>query len=575
MDIPVSHTDIAATPGAGADAVAGLLQAAGRCDARTLERGRRVAAESGQRLDRVLIQLGLVSERELAACYAELLGCAVAVPERYPAEPLFSDRLTARFLRHARAMPVDAAADSVVVALADPLDSFTPAAIAAAIGRPVQIEVAVPIELEAAFNRLYPDQSAATPTVVEDGEPEASEDDADRLKDLASEAPVIRLVNQLIARAVETQASDIHIEPFEDRLRVRYRNDGVLREAESPPASMTPAIVSRLKIMARLDIAERRLPQDGRIKLAVRGHEVDFRVSTIPSLHGETVVLRVLDRSAVVFDYARLGLPPAIVQRLEEAFALPNGIVLVTGPTGSGKTTTLYTGLTHLNAITRKVVTVEDPIEYQLSGINQIQVKPQIGLSFATLLRSILRQDPDVIMVGEIRDLETAQIAVQAALTGHLVLSTLHTNSAAETITRLRDMGLEDYLLTAVLRGVLAQRLVRCLCRECRVAAPAPAEMVRRFGLDRRSGSATPMMWHPVGCPACRGAGFRGRQAIVEFLHPSPAIERLIFSRADGAEIEREAVAGGMVTMFEAGITAALAGETTIEEVVRSIRAEA
>ena len=569
------HRDIAASPAIGADAVAGLLQAAGRCDARTLERGRRVAAETGQRLDRVLIQLGLVSERELAASYAELLGCDVVRLERYPAEALFAERLTARFLRHAKAIPVEAAAEAVVVAMADPLDGFTPAAIAAAIGRPVRIEVAVPIELEAAFARLYPEGTAAAESVVQDDAVEASEDDADRLKDLASEAPVIRLVNQMIARAVETEASDIHIEPFEDRLRVRYRNDGALREAESPPAHMTPAIVSRLKIMARLDIAERRLPQDGRIKLAVRGHEVDFRVSTIPSLHGETVVLRVLDRSAVVFDYARLGLPPGVVQRLEEAFALPNGIVLVTGPTGSGKTTTLYTGLTHLNAVTRKVVTVEDPIEYQLAGINQIQVKPQIGLSFATLLRSILRQDPDVIMVGEIRDLETAQIAVQAALTGHLVLSTLHTNSAAETITRLRDMGLEDYLLTAVLRGVLAQRLVRCLCPECRTPAPAPEAMVRRFGLDRRSGSAAPTLWHPVGCPACRGTGFRGRQAIVEFLQPTPVIERLIFSRADGAEIEREAVAGGMVTMFDAGMAAALAGQTTVEEVVRSIRAEA
>ncbi len=363
--------------------------------------------------------------------------------------------------------------------------------------------------MEAAFARLYPEDGPADPAEPMDGAGEESEEDADRLKDLASEAPVIRLVNQIIARAVETQASDIHIEPFEDRLRVRYRNDGVLGEADSPPAHLTAAIVSRLKIMARLDIAERRLPQDGRIKLAVRGHEVDFRVSTIPSLHGETVVLRVLDRSAVVFDYATLGLPAAVVAKLEAAFELPNGIVLVTGPTGSGKTTTLYTGLTGLNAVTRKVVTVEDPIEYQLAGINQIQVKPQIGLTFATLLRSILRQDPDVIMVGEIRDLETAQIAVQAALTGHLVLSTLHTNSAAETITRLRDMGLEDYLLTAVLRGVLAQRLVRRLCEQCRRPAPAHAEMVRRFRLDRRAMRpccGTPSAARPAAAPATAAA---------------------------------------------------------------------
>jgi general secretion pathway protein E len=326
--------------------------------------------------------------------------------------------------------------------------------------------------------------------------------------------------------------------------------------------------------MARLDIAERRLPQDGRIRLAVRGQDVDFRVSTVASMHGETVVLRVLDRGAVQFDWDRLGLAPAVIERLRASLQLPNGIVLVTGPTGSGKTTTLYTGLLALNAVTRKVITIEDPVEYQLRGINQIQVRPQIGLTFANLLRTILRQDPDVIMVGEIRDLETARIAVQAALTGHLVLSTLHTNSAAATVTRLRDMGLEDYLVTAVLRGVLAQRLVRRLCLSCRRAAPAPDPLVRRFGLDG-AGGGTVILWHPVGCPACRGTGFRGRIAIAEFLAPNEDVERLIFSRADHNEIERAAIAGGMVPMFRAGLQAALEGVTTIEEVVRGIQADA
>jgi general secretion pathway protein E len=360
---------------------------------------------------------------------------------------------------------------------------------------------------------------------------------------------------------------------------VRYRYDGVLHEIESPPARLASAITSRIKIMSRLDIAERRLPQDGRIRLAVRGQDVDFRVSTIPSLHGETVVLRVLDRNAVVFDYDRLGLPPEIIRRMEAAFELPNGIVLVTGPTGSGKTTTLYTGLLRLNSVARKIVTIEDPIEYQLTGINQIQVKPQIQLTFANLLRSILRQDPDVIMVGEIRDLETAQIAAQAALTGHLVLSTLHTNSAAASITRLRDMGLEDYLLTAVLRGALAQRLVRRLCTACRRPQAAPPELVDRFDLHQRNngvpGGAPITLWHAVGCPQCRNTGYRGRQAIAEFLVPDPEIERLVFAHADHPQIERTAVAAGMVTMFDSGLAAALAGTTTIEEVVRSIRAEA
>jgi general secretion pathway protein E len=561
------------SPEQALDALALLLTEQGHCDQKTVERARRVAAETGQRLDSVMIQLGLVTERGLAEGYAALLGTRLVTPDRYPEEPLFAERLTTRFLRTARAMPIALEHEMLVVAATDPLDPFLPAAISAATGRRVHLEVAVPIEIEAAFDRLYRDEAAATHEATQDDTNAPLEEDAERLKDLASEAPVIRLVNQMISRAVETQASDIHVEPFEDRLRVRYRYDGVLQEAESPPVRLAAAITSRIKIMAKLDIAERRLPQDGRIKLAVRGQEVDFRVSTIPSLWGETVVLRVLDRTAVAFDYGKLGLPAPVIAKLTLALNLPNGIVLVTGPTGSGKTTTLYSGLLALNSIERKVVTVEDPIEYQLRGINQIQVKPQIGLSFATLLRSILRQDPDVIMVGEIRDLETAQIAVQAALTGHLVLSTLHTNSAAATITRLRDMGLEDYLLTAVLRGVLAQRLVRRLCNACKQEVCAAPELVERFELDRRTNRRPVTLWHPVGCPSCRGTGYRGRLAIAEFLQPDANIEHLIFAHAEHSEIEKAAVATGMQTMFDAGINAALEGVTTVEEVMRSIRA--
>ena len=568
----MSNLTVAPSP---LDRLTDILLGSGQCDARVIERGRRVAEENGQRLDAVLLQLGLVSERGLADAFATLLNLPVAGADRYPQDqPLYADRLTARFLRHARALPVAVErgeADTLILAMADPLDIFTPAAVASATGLKVCLEVAVPIELDAALNRLYPDQETLqTAEVTAVGDP--LEADTERLKDLASEAPVIRLVNQMITRAVETRASDIHIEPFEDRLRVRYRYDGQLQEADSPPPRLAAAIISRVKIMAKLDIAERRLPQDGRIKLAVRGQEIDFRVSTIPSLYGETVVMRILDRSAVVFDYARLGLSPAVIQKFSAALELPNGIVLVTGPTGSGKTTTLYTGLLALNAVTRKIVTVEDPIEYQLRGINQIQAHVQIGLTFASLLRSILRQDPDIIMVGEIRDAETAQIAVQAALTGHLVLSTLHTNSAAAAITRLRDMGVEDYLLTAVLRGVLAQRLIRRLCTVCRHPAPASPELIRRFGLDRHCVNDPITLYHPAGCPACRQTGFRGRTGIAEFLELGPDIERLIFDRADHATIERAAIAGGMQVMLDAGIAAALAGETTIEEVVRSVR---
>jgi len=350
----------------------------------------------------------------------------------------------------------------------------------------------------------------------------------------------------------------------------------VLHEIEAPPARLRAAVISRIKIMARLDIAERRLPQDGRIRLSVRGQEIDFRVSTIPSLYGESVVLRVLDRTAVEFDFLKLGLPDDVRQGLERAFDLPNGMVLVTGPTGSGKTTTLYTGLLKLNSVTRNIITVEDPIEYQLAGINQIQTKPQIGLNFATLLRSILRHDPDVLMIGEIRDLETAEIAVQAALTGHLVLSTVHTNSASATVTRLRDMGVEDYLLAATLKGVLAQRLVRRLCRKCKRAEPAPPALIERFGLDRLSPSGDViLMYHPVGCPDCRGTGYHGRRAIAELLVPSPEIDRMMFDRADQGMIERAAIAAGMRPIFDAGMLAVIEGDTSIEEVVRCIRSEA
>lgn len=568
--LSVESTDARSTV-PDAESLLSVLVDRGRIELRAIERARRVAQETGQRTDAVLSQLGLVTERDLADAFAALFDATVTLPAGYPAAPVLPDRLTGRFLRYARAIPLSLDGGLLRVAVADPLDRFTPAAIEAATGYRVAIEVAVPIELEAALTRLYPDQLARG---LEPEGVAGSDDDAERLRDLASEAPVIRIVNQIIARAVETQASDIHIEPFEDRLRIRYRNDGSLQEAESPPARMAAAIVSRIKIMARLDIAQRQIPQDGRIQMAVRGQDIDFRVATIPTLHGETVVLRVLDRSAVRFDWAALGLTTAVVDQFLAALRLPNGIVLVSGPTGSGKTTTLYTGLLALNSVERKIVTIEDPIEYQLDGVVQSQVKPQIDLDFASLLRSNLRHNPDVIMVGEIRDGETAQIATQAALTGHLVLSTVHTNSAAATITRLRDMGLEDYLMTAVLRGVLAQRLVRRLCDACKREAEAPPALVERFALDRRVARLPVTLWHPVGCAQCRDTGYRGRLAIAEFLTPDTTIERLIFARADHTEIERAAVAAGMVPIFEAGLEAALSGLTTLEDVIRSIRAE-
>ncbi len=542
-------------------------------DGRGLERARAVAEETGRRLDGVIVQLGLVGERSMAEVLAAVSSLPLATPADYPELPVLPDRLKPSFLRNARVLALRCDDETLTLAVADPFDVFTPSAIRAATGRNVIRMVAVPVELDAALANLFPVENPDNADSAITGEPILAEE-AERLRDMASEAPVIRIVNQIITRAVEAQSSDIHIEPFEDRLRVRYRFDGMLHEAETPPARLSAAIVSRVKIMARLDIAERRLPQDGRIRMTIRGHDVDFRVATVPSLWGETVVLRVLDRSAVAFDYTRLGLAPHVIDRLSSALNQPNGVLLVTGPTGSGKTTTLYTALLALNAMTRKIITVEDPIEFHLAGINQIQVRPQIGLSFASLLRSILRLDPDIIMIGEIRDTETGQIAVQAALTGHFVLSTLHTNSAAASITRLRDMGIEDYLLTSVLRGVLAQRLVRRLCAHCRRESEIPAALDERYRLAARCDGRAARLWHAVGCPRCNNTGYRGRLAIAEFLVPDAETTRLVLARADESEIEAAAIQSGMKTMLDAGLEAALAGDTTIEEVFRSVRAE-
>jgi general secretion pathway protein E len=559
-----SFTAARGRPETHEDAVLAVL-AAGACDSIALERAALVAAETGLTRPNALVRLGLVSERTLAEAYKSVFGLPLAGPGRYPDTPVLPERLRPRFLRAARVVPACIESGELAVVMADPGAAFTRDAIQLATGMAVRVEIGVPVELEAALDRLYPQTHAAAP---EAGAADANEDDAERLKDLASEAPVIRLVNQIIAKAVETSASDIHIEPFEDRLRIRYRYDGDLQDADTQPARLTPAIVSRIKILAKLDIAERRLPQDGRIRMAVRGQDVVFRVATAPCLHGEILVLRILDRSSVAFDFAAQGHDGQVTARLRTALAAPNGMLLVTGPTGSGKTTTLYTALLSLNTVERKIITVEDPIEYQLPGINQIQVKPQIDLGFATLLRSIVRLDPNIIMVGEIRDFETAEIAARAALTGHLVLSTLHTNSAAAAITRLRDMGMEDYLIAAVLRGILAQRLVRKLCDGCKRPAPAPAALQQRFGLE------TGTIWQASGCPACRDTGYRGRQAIAEFLAPDAAIERLIFARAGQAEIEQAAVAAGMRTMLQTGMAAVSRGETTIEEILRAVKAE-
>ena len=537
-----------------------------------LQRARRVQDSTGEGLDTLLVKLGLVSERDLAEAIAARLDLPLIKPSDYPEVPVTNGAISGRFLKESRAIPLAEDEQGLLVAMANPTDDYILSALRLATGKPILPRVAVPSELEAAFERLYGSGRSAMGQIVDSiglADDLTDEEQIQHLKDLASEAPVIRLVNLMTARAVESRASDIHIEPFENRLKIRYRVDGVLREVESPPSRLSAAVISRIKIMAKLNIAERRLPQDGRIQLRAQGKEIDLRVSTVPTLWGESVVMRILDKASVVLDFEMLGFSPRTLERFLEILHLPHGIILVTGPTGSGKTTTLYTALQTINTSERKILTVEDPVEYQLEGVNQIQVKPQINLTFANALRAIVRQDPDVIMIGEMRDLETAGIAVQSALTGHLVLSTLHTNDAAGSITRLLDMGVEDYLLTSTINGILAQRLVRLLCMHCRQPYPALPELVEEMRLQRFCETPDVTLYKPVGCEQCGGTGYRGRAAIMEFLVMSDPLRRMVLKHADATELQAEAQKEGMDTMYEDGLRKAVAGLTTIEEVLR------
>ncbi len=531
--------------------------------AETLARAALVQSETGEPLDAVLTRLGMVSERALAEAIAGAAGLRIASALDFPAEPIAADRLSPAFLRDARALPLRETAMGVDVAFVDPLAPFARQALSFALGRPVTPVVARSGDVEAALDRLYPADAGSV-----DDSGEADEADVERLKDLSSDAPVVRAVNALIGRAVEANASDIHIEPTEDVLKIRLRVDGALRDEEPLPAQLKAAFVSRIKVMSGLNIAERRLPQDGRLRLAVRGHDIDLRVATAPTIHGESVVLRILDRSNLALDFASLGFAGESLERYLKVLQLPHGIVLVTGPTGSGKTTTLYASLATLNTADRKILTIEDPIEYRLAGINQTQVAGQIGLSFATALRSFLRQDPDVMMVGEIRDLETAQVAVQAALTGHTILSTLHTNSAAAAVTRLLDMGVEPFLITSTLNAVLAQRLVRRLCQSCREPFTPTQEMLDSLDVEHTLASIE-QLYRPVGCAACGHSGFRGRIAVLELLIVDEATERLVLARAEARDIQ---AAAGLRTMLEDGLEKARAGLTTLDEVLRVTR---
>ncbi|HEV7490995.1 MAG TPA: type II secretion system ATPase GspE [Rhodanobacteraceae bacterium] len=565
---PISH----AAEGSLDDRICLFLVAQGHLKDTDLVRGRRLHQEdpgSGS-LVSLLTRLGLVSEREMAEAVSELLSLPLLSAKEFPDTPPASVQTSVRFLKHHHICPIGESENEVTLLVADPADRFPMQALELATGRTVKLNIGMRSEIDDLIERYYGSGRSAMGTIVENltDDNNRSEDDIEHLRDLASEAPVIRLVNLIIQRAVEQRASDIHIEPFENRLKVRYRIDGVLHEVESPPAASTAAVISRVKIMAKLNIAERRLPQDGRIMIRVQGKELDLRVSTVPTAHGESVVMRILDREAIVFDFHSLGFTDQFLQKFINVLELPHGIMLVTGPTGSGKTTTLYTALSKLNTPDVKIITVEDPVEYQIEGINQIQAKPTIGLDFSHALRSIVRQDPDIIMIGEMRDLETARIAIQSALTGHLVLSTLHTNNAAGGITRMLDMGVEDYLLTSTVNGILAQRLVRRLDRStAELYEPLP-EVVKEFNLDRFTDERPVKLYKP-GTSVANPTGYYGRTTIMEFLVMTDNLRRMIMQHAGMGDIEEAARKEGMRTMYEDGLVKALQGQTTIEEVLR------
>ena len=541
------------------------LAQSGRITHEGLQQARALQRFTQESLVLLLPKLGAISEPELAIELARDHGL-----DRYDGRVPTSitspvTDIPVTFWQTQWAAPVGLAETAFEVAVLDPTQSDLSESLRFATARPVKRVVATRQEIERAFATLWP--ASSTPD-----HPVSLSVENDNLEELASEAPVIRWVQRLITEAIEAKASDIHLEAMESGLTVRYRKDGLLEKVASPPAHYRDAIISRIKILAHMNIAERRLPQDGRMRMPINGRETDFRVVTSPCLHGESAVLRILDRQEVALDFDSLGLDQSSQLYLQRALSRPYGILLVTGPTGSGKTTTLYAALTQLNRPDRKILTVEDPIEYTLAGIHQTQVRPGIGYTFAHALRSFLRQDPDIIMVGEVRDRETAEIAVQASLTGHLMLSTLHTNSAAGAVARLLDMGIEDYLLTSTLSLLVGQRLVRKLCAHCKAPTQLSIELLGRVGLR---GMEPTSAFRATGCPACQGSGYRGRTAILEMLELSPPMQRAILQRADAVSLESLAVELGMRTMLQHGIERVRAGDTTLEEILRVTRSAA
>ena len=525
---------------------------------------------SGKYLGRVLIEMGALDESALVRELAGKLGIDFFDLSDYPVDPTAAVRLPEALARRYSALPVAWDGHMLVVAVVDPSNVLAIDDIRGAVNAPIKVVVATQASVDEAINR-YLRADAEIDDVSSFGTDVDDQQDLSSITEVVDDAPIVKLANLLIRQAIQDRASDIHIEPTERDVRVRYRVDGVLHEVMRPPRSVHAGLVSRLKIMADLNIAEKRVPQDGRVSAQIAGKQVDLRVATLPTVYGEKVVMRVLDKNTALLALPDLGFLPESLERYKSVMHRPWGTILATGPTGSGKSTTLYATLNQINDPTKNIITIEDPVEYRLAGINQVQVNPKAGLSFAAALRSILRSDPDIVLVGEIRDRETANIAMEAALTGHLVLSTLHTNDAASTPSRLIEMGLEPYLISSAISCIVAQRLIRRLCERCKQSyVPSAAEAAVLFeGMDAHE--MPEEMFRPAGCAACAKTGYIGRFALHEVLLMTEEISGLVADRANSDDIRKHAVAEGMITLREAGVVNVVRGKTSLEELMRVV----
>lgn len=529
-------------------------------------------SQDGKTLGRTLVDLGFITEADIAATLAKQMSLSFVDVGNYEINPSAATIISEDMARRYTVLPIDFEEEKLVVAMADPANIFAIDDLRIVTGYDVKPVVATESDLLAAINQ-HSRVDRAVEQVVESIAPEVEAEVAVPEKEEvgeAREAPIVKLVNLILTEAVRDRANDVHIEPQEKELRIRYRIDGVLHEIMSSPKKVQNGVISRIKIMAGMDIAERRVPQDGRFSLTVDKKEIDFRVATLPAIHGEKIVLRLLEKESIMMDLDELGLLQESYERFKNSFTKPYGAILVTGPTGCGKTTTLYAVLNVINTVERNLITVEDPVEYRLTGVNQVQVNPKAGLTFASALRSILRNDPDVVMIGEIRDGETALIAIESALTGHLVLSTLHTNDAPSALTRLTEMGLEPFLTSSAVDCVVAQRLARRLCKECKESYEPSPEALERVGFPPAKGGV-PTLYKAKGCKKCNNTGYKGRIGIYETMMVSETIERLTVERATTDQIKEVAIAEGMKILREDGFEKVCLGITSLEEILRVI----